>query len=215
MRRLFPELGEPPGRLGVVSWRPARGGFEAVDVACCGFGLAAAGAGAAALLATRSDSACLVGLAGTFDGALLPPGSAVVADRVGIAGLGLPREPRSMGGIASELSGDPSLQPPPDPWLPPGMDRLARMGGMLSVAIPSVDRDEAALRATANRGCLAEEMEAHAVLHAAGLLGRRLVVVRGISNVAGDRDTSAWRLDEAFAAIRTVLDKWLDGEDNR
>ena len=162
MRRLFPELGEPPERPAAVPWR-LRGRTEAVDVAWCGFGLAASGAGAGALLAVRQDSACLAGLAGSLDCDRAPLGSVLVADRVHVAGLGLPREPPTSGraAVAAELRDDPSLRPPPDPWLPAGIDRFARVGGLLSVAMPSIHRDEAARRGAAHPTCLAEEMEAN------------------------------------------------------
>jgi futalosine hydrolase len=214
MRRLFPECGQPAVHPTIVSLRAENAFGEAVDVACCGMGLAASGAGVAALLATRQDSACLAGLAGTLDPDAAPIGSVIVAGSVEVEGIGLPGDPSSRGGkvegeLDAELRDDPARLGPPAPWLPAGIARLARVGGLLSVAIPSVDRGEAACRRAAHPGCIAEEMEAHAALHAAGFLGRRLVVVRGISNIAGERDKAGWHVDAALAAVRDVLDTWL------
>jgi len=48
-------------------------------------------------------------------------------------------------------------------------------------------------------------MEAYSVAVAARLHGVPLTVVRGISNLAGDRDHSRWRMTEALQAARAVL----------
>jgi futalosine hydrolase len=48
-------------------------------------------------------------------------------------------------------------------------------------------------------------MEGFAVALAARAFGVRLSVVRGISNVAGDRDQSRWRMREALTAARSVI----------
>jgi futalosine hydrolase len=48
-------------------------------------------------------------------------------------------------------------------------------------------------------------MEGFAVALAAQRFGVRLTIVRGISNVAGDRDQSRWRLGEALTAARAVI----------
>ena len=60
-------------------------------------------------------------------------------------------------------------------------------------------------RASLHPEAVAEEMEAFAVALAALRFGVRLTVVRGISNVAGDRDQSRWRLREALTAARAVI----------
>jgi futalosine hydrolase len=82
-------------------------------------------------------------------------------------------------------------------------------GGLLSVAAASGSRNEAARRARAHPEALAEEMEAFAVALAARLAGIPLTVIRGISNVAGDRDVTGWRTAEALAAARRVLEQML------
>ena len=83
------------------------------------------------------------------------------------------------------------------------------MGGLLSVAAASGSRYEAAQRARAHPDALAEEMEAFSVALAARLAGMPLTVIRGIANVAGDRDTTRWRTAEALAAARRVLEHLL------
>ena len=66
----------------------------------------------------------------------------------------------------------------------------------------------AALRGEVRR-FLAEEMEAHCALHAAGILGRRLSIVRGVTNVAGEREKRRWDVEGGTTALRAALDAWL------
>lgn len=85
-------------------------------------------------------------------------------------------------------------------------------GGMLSVAAASGSRYEAARRARAQPDAVAEEMEAFAVALAARLAGVPLTMIRGISNVAGDRDKGRWRSAEALRAARGVLEHLLTAQ---
>ena len=215
MQRIFPELGEPPRDRRVVTWQSPASGRPSVDVAWCGFGLAAAGAGAAAILASRSDDACLVGLAGTLQPDALGIGHALVGSAVECHGLGLPPLP-SGSQFDALLAADPSLAAPESPATP--AELLAAcgprdaVGSILSVAIPSASRDEAQSRGALQPTCLVEEMEAFAVLHAATVLRRSLTIIRGVSNIAGERDKSAWRVDEAAEALRGILDRFVAGD---
>lgn len=218
MSRLFPELGVAPRERDARAWLAATRSRTAVSVAWCGFGLASAGAGAAAILGRGTENACLVGFSGTLRPEMLPVGSAVVASHVECHGLGLPPvhglPPTAAGSqLDVELAADPSMAEPGPPTIPAQLRAALRVGdsegGILSVAIPSVSPGEASERAAAHPGCLVEEMEAFAVLHAATALGRSVSIIRGVSNVAGERDKASWRIDAAVAAIRGVLDRWL------
>jgi nucleoside phosphorylase len=82
-------------------------------------------------------------------------------------------------------------------------------GELLSVAAASASRYEAGQRARAYPDALAEEMEAFAVALAARLAGVPLTVIRGVSNVAGDRNATHWRIPDALAAVRAVLEQVL------
>jgi futalosine hydrolase len=53
-------------------------------------------------------------------------------------------------------------------------------------------------------------MEAFGAALACHLAGVPLVVVRGISNHAGERDATRWRVREALAAARTLALEWLE-----
>jgi futalosine hydrolase len=56
---------------------------------------------------------------------------------------------------------------------------------------------------------LCEDMESAAVGLIAAKAGLPCTVFRGISNLCGDRDHSAWKLEEAAAAAQTTLLKFL------
>ena len=118
-----------------------------------------------------------------------PIGSALVASAVRCEGIGVGEQ------SAAELG-----------WTELDVIELAGDGGqVLSVAAASEDEARAAARASRHPDAVAEEMEGFAVALAAQRFGVRLTIVRGISNVAGDRDQSRWRLREALTAARAVI----------
>ena len=193
-----------------------------VAVALCGFGLAAAGAGAAFALgnhlrttaAARPQTApvILVGIAGTYDPVRAPVGSALLATDVRCAWAlaeapvrRIARPQRWAGRRASRSrdcrrSATACLLSAPDL---PGEPVLR--GGLLSVTAAAATPAEAGERAAQFPGAVAEEMEAFAVGLAARLYGVRLTVIRGLSNVAGETDHAAWRTSEALAAAKDLL----------
>jgi futalosine hydrolase len=156
----------------------------------CGFGLAAAGAGAAHAIASHrhaaADGVVLAGAAGTYDAARLAIGTAVDAAAVRIHGIGA-------GGAGPAALGFAEA----DVILLNGTQ-----GELLSVAEAAGTRAEAETRAGRYPGALAEEMEGFAVAVAASLFGVPLRIVRGASNLAGDRDHAGWRLADALGAVR-------------
>jgi len=159
-------------------------------VCVCGFGLAAAGAGAAHAIATHLPEAgagvVLAGAAGTYDPARLPIGAALDAGTVRIDGIGAGGAgPAALGFAESDVI------------------TLAGTGGeLLSVAEAAATPAAARGRAAEHPGALGEEMEGFAVAVAAALFGVPLRVVRGASNLAGDRDHAGWRLADALSAVR-------------
>jgi futalosine hydrolase len=87
--------------------------------------------------------------------------------------------------------------------LAPHTSALAGEGLLLTVCAASADPAEAERRARTWRGARAEDMEAFGAALACALAGVPLDVVRGISNVAGVRDTSTWRIAEALDSARS------------
>jgi futalosine hydrolase len=168
----------------------------AAPVAICGFGLAEAGAGAATAIAAAPGDAAggvvLIGAAGTYDAQRAPIGSALVAGRAELHGIGARGQSPAALGFSRDDVAELDLRGHPDG------------GTLLSVAQSSGDRAEAARRSSST-GAVAEEMEAYAVAVAARLQGVPLTVVRGISNAAGEPNISQWRLPEALHAARDLL----------
>ena len=233
-------------RLGAETPVPAQIGGRHVHVAVCGFGLAAAGSGAAwALAALPPDGAAapppgaaadcrrhayLAGIAGTYRPRRLPVGRALVATSARCVGIGAGAGPRhrsagALGwaqGLARpgapavldvveldvpvEVDGDPGGRS----GVTPAGDRAKpALGGLLSVTAASGSRYEARRRAATFPDAVAEEMEAFAVALACRLAGVPLTVVRGISNVAGDRDPAHWQTAAALDGARRVLEQIL------
>jgi futalosine hydrolase len=174
-----------------TGYEAARLDLEPGSFAVCGFGLAAAGVGAARAFAERQPArAVLLGTAGTYDAERAPIGSALVASAVRCVGIG-----------AGDLSAAELGWAESDVVELDGGD-----GELLSVAAASPSCDAAARRAAQHPAAVAEEMEGFAVALAARAFGVELSVVRGISNLAGDRDHARWRMTEALAAARRLLD---------
>ena len=163
----------------------------------CGFGLAEAGPGAAHAFALHAEAAArgavLVGAAGTYDPDRHPVGSALVAGSVRCSGIGAGgRTPGELGFGAADV-------------LPLDVEGPE----ILSVAAASGDAQAAAARAAGHPAAAAEEMEGYAVALAARRFGVPFAIVRGISNVAGDRDLARWRLREALEAAAARLPELL------
>jgi futalosine hydrolase len=155
-------------------------------IAICGFGMAEAGARAAHAIATRDEAATgvvLVGAAGTYDPDRYPVGSAVMAGRVRCHGIGAGgRSPEALGfGLPEVLS-------------------LAGSGPEILTVAEASDEATARAIASAHPDAVAEEMEGYAVAVAARQFGVPLWIVRGISNVAGDRNVAGWSIPEALHA---------------
>jgi len=173
----------------------------------CGFGPVVAAARTAALLAElRPERVLLIGIAGRLD-EQLAIGAAYCFAQVACHGvgagtaaahrpaeaLGWPQWPGDGGDPATRI-GD--LLPCSSGGLPAG-----RMGGLLlTVCSASADASDVQARLQLHPGAAAEEMEGFAVAAACRLAGVPLDIVRGISNSAGDRDTTRWRVDDACRA---------------
>jgi futalosine hydrolase len=165
-------------------------------LAVCGFGLAAAGAGAAHAIAEHRDAAAggviLVGAAGTYDAAAHPIGSALVAGSVRCDGIG------AGAGLGRRTAADLGFAAADSIALGPGPE-------VLSVAAAAGSPAEAAERRERYPAAAGEEMEGYAVAVATGLFDVELTIVRGFSNVAGDRDRAGWRMREALAAAADIV----------
>ena len=165
-------------------------------LAVCGFGLAVAGAGAAHAIAARRQAAeggvILVGAAGTYDPSRHPIGSAVVAGSVRCDGIG------AGSGEGHRTAADLGFAAADSIALGPGPEILsvAAAVGLVGEVVGCWDRYLVVV---------GEEMEGYAVAVVTGFFGVDLTIVRGFSNVAGDRDRAGWRMGEALAAAADIV----------
>lgn len=187
----------------------------------CGFGLAAAAARTAHLVARRSPSrVILAGIAGRFDDSI-GLGAATLFERVACHGIGVgtgaaflpaaalgwpqwPGDPADRAAAVGDSIGLADDQPAA------GDTPLPRRSLLLSAAAGSADAEDARLRRGMFPGVVAEDMEGFGVALACRLAGVPCSIVRGISNTVGDRDTARWRIDEALAAAAGLVARLLE-----
>ena len=81
---------------------------------------------------------------------------------------------------------------------------------LLTTCAASASPEQAAQRRARHPEAVAEDMEAFAVATACRLAGTPLCVVRGVSNLVGDRDPAHWRIPAALAAARRMAVELLD-----
>jgi futalosine hydrolase len=204
---------------------------ERPTVALCGFGIAAAAARTALLVAELAPRrVILAGIAGRFApveqfagrGPLgccdepLPLGSAACFDAVACHGIGV--------GSGAGFTAAAALGWPQWPGDPPAAE--AAVGDMISCAIPaatdvpraallltaaaaSADDDDARVRRRLFPAAAAEDMEGFAVALACRLVGVPCTIVRGISNTVGDRDTARWQTTAALEAAAGIVRRLL------
>ena len=111
----------------------------------------------------------------------------------------------------SELGWDRTLQLPSVPRqikLEVGGPAAGQAVGqvLLSVCAASIDEDEAAERQRRHPQAAAEDMESYAVAVACRIADTPLGVVRGISNITGDRNHHRWKIDAAMASAARCVD---------
>lgn len=186
----------------------------------CGFGPIAAAARTAQLLnRIPARRIILVGIAGTYDEQRFPVGSAVAFDAVVVDGIGAGEGDTFRGPAALGFAQWPGS---PDTCEAAVYERLrlepltradsADDGRLLvTVCAASGSAAEAKTRHTAHPNATAEDMEGFAVALAGELHRVPVTVVRGISNVAGDRDRNHWRIEAALSSVHRLVFDALDG----
>ena len=184
----------------------------------CGFGPVAAGARTAQLLSRiRPRRVVLVGIAGTYDEHRLPVGAAATFDEVVLDGVGAGQgagfRDASALGFAHWPGSDDTCRDPIserlllDPLL--GSDSAVSHRLLVTTCAASSSPSEAAARRGTYKDALAEDMEAFAVALACALHRVPVSVVRGISNVAGDRQRSHWKVEAALRGAARLLEDVL------
>jgi len=184
-------------------------------VALCGFGPVAAAARTAQLLAEHApDRVLLVGIAGRLDDRLAV-GAAYEFERIACYGVGA-----GSGGqfVPAAAMGWQQWPGDADGVSPHGGDPIGdeigdltsctvcgdagggRAGLLLTVCAAAASAEDVRLRKQTFPAAAAEEMEGFAVAFACRLRSVPVGIIRGISNTAGDRDTSRWQVATAVEA---------------
>ena len=175
-------------------------------VATCGFGpVLPAAITTEKIQQHRARLVILCGIAGANQGASLDVGAAYEFSRIRIDGVGAGqgtefKAPSQMGW--TQFAGDADR---------PSIGDVIDIGdaegrSLLTVCAAAGDRDQANDRYQ-RYATEAEDMEAFAVAAACQLQNVPLRVVRGISNIAGDRDHSKWKSAEAMRAAMDIVER--------
>ncbi len=191
----------------------------AIPVELCGFGSVVAAARTAQLIAEhRPERVLLVGIAGRYADRLAI-GQAYAFERVACHGIGAGSGEAF---VPAEAMGWPQ-------WPGDGSDPATRIGDVLACTSGRLPAAAAragllltACSASAGEGdvrsrlrlhpeAAAEDMEGFAVAAACRLAGVPIDIVRGISNTAGDRDTSRWKIEAACHAAAELAATLLGG----
>ena len=199
--------------LRLAALRPADAAVE-----LCGFGIVAAAARTAQLLAAlRPERVILVGIAGRLDDRLAI-GAATLFDSVACHGIGVGSGPAFIPAAAlgwRQWPGD-SGEPASAigdllPCAVPAGGDLPRERLLLTVAAAAAGPDDVSFRKAIYPEASAEEMEGFAVALACRLAGVPCTIVRGISNTAGDRDKAHWQIEAPIAAAADLVLRLLEG----
>jgi futalosine hydrolase len=148
------------------------------------------------------------GVGGAYPGSGLVVGDVVCAETETYGDLGA-ESPAGFLDMAAVGFPVIASDPPLFNRLPLDIFPVARRASFVTCAT-CTGTDERAVALVARTGGAVESMEGAAVVHVARLMGVRVGEVRGISNVAGNRDRQGWRVDEAAAAARAALVAWIE-----
>ena len=188
----------------------------------CGFGPVAAAARTSSLiLQHRPDIVVLAGIAGSLD-ALCSVGEAYEFHRVRSYGIGVGdgeqfqsageigwRHVEEETGTIPEGVGDVLQKTDAKRKLD---NQFGIDAELLSVCAASSSQSEANFKKNRYPNTLAEDMEGFAVAAACVIHGVPWVIVRGISNYAGDRDKKNWQADKALQKTAERVSEILAGK---
>ncbi len=184
------------------------GGFW-VDIHICGFGPVAAAARTSELVLRRWPSrVILIGICGTYRPEEAPVGSAHTFGRVRMDGVGVGEGEDFQGPSAigfPQWEGEGTVGRVEDSLDLPGVDEAC----LLSVCSGSASPTEVKRRCNRFPDAVAEDMEGFGVALSCAVLRVPLQIVRGVSNVAGDRNKDNWHLPLALYAAREKVEALL------
>ena len=196
--------------------------LEGNCVRLCGFGPVAAAARTSLLIAqNRPKSVLLAGIAGSLDAQCLV-GEAYEFHRVRSYGIGVGegqqfRSAEELGWkhVHEEANTFPFCIGdviPRDNEIEDQETQSELKGELLSVCAASSSQSEAGIKKKHYPDALAEDMEGFAVAAACEMHSIPWVIVRGISNRAGDRNKDNWQIDRALQKAAEQVDRILADE---
>lgn len=179
------------------------------EIRTCGFGPIVSAIRTTQLIAEHSPKKVfLTGIAGSLD-LRIPVGTSVEFDMAICFGIGAGTGDDFVS--ASEMGWS---QWPDAPQISDsirlGDDNVAACVPLLTCCSASANEHDVQLRLTKYPSAVAEDMEGFSVAAACRFAGIPLRVVRGISNRAGDRNKSNWRVRDAMLAAEKSILKVLD-----
>ena len=178
-----------------------------VQVSICGFGPVAAAARAGMLISKHEPSHVWnLGIAGSLsDQACV--GEAFTFASVAMHGIGAGEGEDHISAVEMDWhfwAGDTEDKLDQDETIGSQLPLVGAANGecgLLSVCAASASADQAKRRKEKHPSVIAEDMESFGIALACKLASVPLTVIRGISNVAGDRDMESWEVDKALAAV--------------
>lgn len=208
---LIPTIGE----LRVIAPRLAPLQLPAGQIQICGFGPVASAARTSQLIAAmQPDRILVVGIAGALKRELAP-GQAAVFDEVAMYGIGAGSGDTYRN--AGELGWSHWTDVSPDRGEVKIGDRISLRTEpspqpviqLLTVCSAAATQKDARDRLAKFPDAIAEDMEGFSVAMAGAMAGVPVSIVRGISNIAGDREKSRWRIADALHAAADLLLEYL------
>jgi len=180
---------------------------DLATVAVCGFGPVEAASVTATLISRlRPQRVLLLGIAGTYDVGRMAVGSTACFREVAIDGIGAGSGDEFVPGKAMGFTRETScaLHVPA---------RKRNINLLLTCCAASANAGEVKNRTARFPEAAAEDMEGFGVARACQLASVPFAIVRGISNLAGDRERTNWRVTDALAAVGELAQDILRCDD--
>ena len=179
----------------------------------CGFGPVAAAARTTSQIEIhKPDRVLLIGIAGTFNTSVLPVGDAALLPRVIMHGIGVGTDETFVpaGEMGFQHWPGQGEESPIGDELVLSTPRSSISGSLLTCSAASASTKDMRHRLVRYPDVVAEDMEGYAVALACRLEHVPLVIVRGISNVVGDRQSKNWQIPQALIAAWSLAEEAIE-----
>lgn len=179
----------------------------------CGFGPIAAAARTTSQIAIhKPDRVLLIGIAGTFNPSVLRVGVAALLPRVIMHGIGVGTDETFVpaGEMGFQHWPGQGEESPIGDELVLSTPLSSVSGSLLTCSAASASTKDMRHRLDRYPGVVAEDMEGYAVALACRLEQVPLVIVRGISNIVGDRLSKNWQIPQALSAAWSLAEEVIE-----